>query len=73
VIDNENRIEEQFISSQPFHRTTGGRIREVTAGVKFEPQNLESFNPVTQELYQLLPATIHTTDSSKSIKDTQST
>jgi hypothetical protein len=50
-IDNKNRIKEQFRSSQAFHQTPG---------VQFEPRNLESFDPVTQELYRLLPATIHT-------------
>jgi hypothetical protein len=28
-------------------------------GEQFEPRNLESFNPVTQELYRVLPAMIH--------------
>jgi hypothetical protein len=32
---------------------------------RFEPQNLESFDPVTQELCRLLPATIHTHSSWK--------
>jgi hypothetical protein len=59
-IDNKNQIEEQFISSQAFHQTLGGRIWEITVGERFEPRNLESFDPVTQERYQLLPATIHT-------------
>jgi hypothetical protein len=62
-IDDKNRIEEQFISSQVFHRTLGGRVQKTTAGEKFEPRNLESFNPVTQELYRFLPATIHTQSS----------
>jgi hypothetical protein len=31
-IDDENRIEEQFISSQAFHRTPGGRIQQITTG-----------------------------------------
>jgi hypothetical protein len=42
-IDDENWIEKQFISSQVFHRTSGGRIRETTAEERFEPQNLEFF------------------------------
>jgi hypothetical protein len=58
-IDDKNRIEEQFISSHAFHRTSGGRVQEITAGKRFEPRILESFDPVTQELYQHLPATIH--------------
>jgi hypothetical protein len=30
-IDDKNRLEKQFISSQPFHRTPGGRVRKTTA------------------------------------------
>jgi hypothetical protein len=59
-IGDKNRIDEQFIPSQTFHRTPGGRVQETTAGEQFEPRNLESFDPVTQDLYQLLPAMIHT-------------
>jgi hypothetical protein len=58
-IDDKNQIEEQFISSQAFHRTPGGCIREITAGERFEPRILESFGLVTQELHRLLPAAIH--------------
>jgi hypothetical protein len=58
-IEDKNKIKEQFISSQAFHRTTGGHVREITAGEQFEPRILESFNPATQELYRHLPATIH--------------
>jgi hypothetical protein len=50
-IDNKNRMEEQFVSSQVFHRTTGRRVREITAREQFETRILESFDPVTQELY----------------------
>jgi hypothetical protein len=57
--DDENQIKNRFISSQTFHRTTGGRVREITVGERFEPRNLESFDSVTQELYRLLSATIH--------------
>jgi hypothetical protein len=39
------------MSSQAFHRTPGGRVQEITAGVRFEPRILQSFDPVTQELY----------------------
>jgi hypothetical protein len=53
-------IEEQFISSQVFHRTPGGRVQETTVGVQFESLILESFDPVTQELYRLPPVRIHT-------------
>jgi hypothetical protein len=41
----------EFKSSQAFHRTSGVRIQEITTGEQFEPQILESFDPVTQELY----------------------
>jgi hypothetical protein len=53
------------MSSHAFHRTPGGHIRQTTAGKRFEPQNLESFDSVTQELYRLLPATIHTQPETK--------
>jgi hypothetical protein len=59
-IDDKNRIKEQFISSQAFHRTPGGHIQEITARERFEPRILKSFDPVTQELYRLLPAMMHT-------------
>jgi hypothetical protein len=65
-IDDKNRIEEQFIFSQVFHRTPGGRIQETTAGERFEPQNLESFGPVTQEVYRLLSTMIPTRTYNKS-------
>jgi hypothetical protein len=55
-----NRVKKQFISSQAFYRTPGGHVREITAGEQFEPRILKSFDPVTQELYRLLPATIDT-------------
>jgi hypothetical protein len=51
-IDDKNRLEKQFISSQAFHRTPGGRVREITTGEQFKPRNLESFDPTTQELYR---------------------
>jgi hypothetical protein len=53
-IENENRIEKQFLYSQPFHRTPGGRIQEITAGEQFKLENLESFDPATQSHW--LPA-----------------
>jgi hypothetical protein len=59
-IDDKNQIKEQYLSSQAFHRTPSGRVRQITARVRFELQNLESFDPVTQELCPLLPAMIHT-------------
>jgi hypothetical protein len=57
-IDDKNQIEEQFISSQAFHRTTGGRVQEITVGEQFEPRTLESFDLATQEPHRLHPATI---------------
>jgi hypothetical protein len=65
-IDDKNQIEEQFPYLQAFHPTPGERVQEITAGEQFEPQNLESFDPVTQELYRLLPAMIHTPHEQKS-------
>jgi hypothetical protein len=59
-IDNRNQLKTQFISSQAFHRTPGGRVWEITAGERFEQRILESFEPATQKLYRDLPATIHT-------------
>jgi hypothetical protein len=55
------------MSSQSFHRIPGGRVQKITAEVQFEPQKLESFDPMTQESYRLSPAMIHTnTNNSKS-------
>jgi hypothetical protein len=48
-IDDRKQFEKQFISSQTFHRTTGGRVWETTTGEQFKPQILESFDPTTQE------------------------
>jgi hypothetical protein len=45
--------------SKSFHRTPSGRVQEITAKKQFESQNLKSFDPMTQELYWLLPATNH--------------
>jgi hypothetical protein len=47
-IDDKNQLKKQFISSQSFHRTPGGRVRETTAGERFRPQILETFDPVAQ-------------------------
>jgi hypothetical protein len=46
------------MASEAFHQTSGGRVRETTAEEQFESRN-ESFDPVTQELYCLLPAINH--------------
>jgi hypothetical protein len=48
-IDDRNQLEKYFISSQAFHRTTSGRVREITAGERFESQILESFGSVTRD------------------------
>jgi hypothetical protein len=48
-IDDKNQLEKQFISSKAFHRTSGGRVRKITAGERFEPRILESFDLMTQE------------------------
>jgi hypothetical protein len=58
--NDENQIEKQFISSHAFHRTPGGRIWEITVGEWFEPRIIESFDPVTQELYLESPTSIQT-------------
>jgi hypothetical protein len=47
-INDKNRLEKQFISSQAFHRTPGGRVRETTAEERFRPRILETFDPVAQ-------------------------
>jgi hypothetical protein len=47
----QKRIKRQLKSSQLFHRIFGGRIREITTEERFVPRTLESFDPVTQELY----------------------
>jgi hypothetical protein len=49
----------QFISSQTFPRTSGERVQETTVEERFKSQILDSFDPLTQKLYQLLPARIH--------------
>jgi hypothetical protein len=59
-IDDKNSTQKQFISSPAFHRTPGGHVRETTAVERFRPQILETFDPVTQELYRYLPVMIHT-------------
>jgi hypothetical protein len=47
-IDDKNWIKEQFISSQAFHRTPSGRVRETTAGERLELGNLELFDQELQ-------------------------
>jgi hypothetical protein len=48
-IDDKKSTQKQFISSQAFHRTPGGRVREPTAGERFRPRNLKTLDPTTQE------------------------
>jgi hypothetical protein len=50
-IDNKSQTKIWFISSQIFHRTPCVRVQGITAGVHFRLINLESFDPVTQEVY----------------------
>jgi hypothetical protein len=58
--DDKNQIENRFISSHTFHRTSDERVQEITAEEQFEPRILESFDPVTQKSYCRSPATFHT-------------
>jgi hypothetical protein len=58
-IDDKNQIEEQFISSQSFHRAPGGRIQKTTTGEQLKLENLDLFDPVAQDKTNFLPATIH--------------
>jgi hypothetical protein len=46
--DDENQLKKQFISSQVFHRTPGGRIREITTGEQFKLTKLNLFDLVAQ-------------------------
>jgi hypothetical protein len=48
-IDDKNQIEEQFISSQPFHRTLDDRIQKTTVEVQLRLGNLEFFDPTAEE------------------------
>jgi hypothetical protein len=50
----------EFKSSQAFHRTPRGHELKNTVEDQFVLGNLKSFDPMTQELYQYFPATIHT-------------
>jgi hypothetical protein len=45
-----------------------GTFRKITAGEQFEPRILETFDPVTQELYRHLPTTIHTKSPKESME-----
>jgi hypothetical protein len=47
--DDEHWIQKLYISSQAFHETPARRVREITAGERFEQRILESLDPVTQE------------------------
>jgi hypothetical protein len=72
-INDKNRIEEQFISSQTFQRTPGGRVRDITARVQFKVWNIKSFNPMTQEFKPTSPCSdSHTTQPSQCQNSTSS-
>jgi hypothetical protein len=47
-IDDKNSTQKQFISSQTFHRTLSGRVKETIAEKQFRPQVLETFDLVAQ-------------------------
>jgi hypothetical protein len=57
---NKDSTQKQFISSQAFHRTLGGRVREPTVGERFRPRNLKTLDPTTQRYNRASPAIIHT-------------
>jgi hypothetical protein len=42
--------QKQYMLSESFHRTPGERVREITAEVRFGLENLEFFDPVTQDM-----------------------
>jgi hypothetical protein len=42
-IDDKNRIDEQFISSQLFYRTPGGRVQKITVKKRFKPRIIVCF------------------------------
>jgi hypothetical protein len=52
-INDKNRLKKQFISSQIFHQTPHERVQKITVKEQFELRILESFDPVTQELYRI--------------------
>jgi hypothetical protein len=52
-VTTKNQIKKQIISSQTFHRTPSGRVQETTVRKQFKPRILKSFDPVTQEQYQI--------------------
>jgi hypothetical protein len=51
-INDRNQLEKRFISSQTFHQTPVARVQETTAEEQFRSRILESFDPVTQEIYR---------------------
>jgi hypothetical protein len=62
-ITDKNWIKEQYISSQVFHQTPDGRVREIIVRERLKPQILKSFDPMTQKLYRPPPCTNpHKTD-----------
>jgi hypothetical protein len=67
-INDKIRIEKQFISSQAFHRTPYGRVRETAVWERLELENLKIFDLVAEEQHRLPPARIIT--PSKTTKST---
>jgi hypothetical protein len=59
-LTTKNWTKTQFMSSQSFHRTPYGRVREIIVQAQLELENPKLFDPIAQELYRLLPAIIHT-------------
>jgi hypothetical protein len=47
-IVNKDLTQKQFISSQAFHRTLGGRVRETTTEEQFRPQLFETLDTAAQ-------------------------
>jgi hypothetical protein len=64
-IDDKNQIKKQFISSQSFHRTSGGRVQKITVGERFKPRILELFDPTAQKYdrSKLLQQSTYTTNA----------
>jgi hypothetical protein len=57
---NQNQINKQLKALRIFHQTPDLREQENAVWDKFRLGSLESFNPATQKIYQLLPTIIHT-------------
>jgi hypothetical protein len=61
---NQNQINKQLKVLRIFHQTPDLREQENAVWDKFRLGSLESFNPATQKIYQLLPTIIHTIERS---------